>query len=66
MPNASNAEQMKILMRLLNCKTEEDIIPAIHEFVQFKEDSERIFLMMKTFYRLPKNCSLNDLEVLMI
>ena len=53
---------MKILMRLLDCETQDDFIPLIHDLIQYREESEKLFSLIKVGYKLPKSSSLKEIE----
>ena len=61
-----SSDQSKILVRMMKCVNEEDLIPALHDLLQYKEESERIMMILKANHRLPKKCSLHELEMHML
>lgn len=38
----------------MKCTSQDDLIPAIHDCMRFKEEAERILSLIKTYYRIPK------------
>jgi hypothetical protein len=54
MKSPRNVDQLQIIMRLLDCNSDDDLIPCVHDLLQYREDTDRILLMLKANYRLPK------------
>ncbi|CDW90204.1 UNKNOWN [Stylonychia lemnae] len=61
----TNAERLYLmnLMNTLHCENLEDVENCIFDLIRHKEESERIFYIIRQSLRLPKNCTLTQIEL---
>lgn len=54
---------MKTLQILLNAETPEELIIQTENILQVRDEADRIVMLVKARYRLPKKCSLAEVEM---